>query len=156
MFWNTEKNEKINAEFDENFSDFMEVLANRAWLWRVLSFCLFCLFSVWGFVIFFSNIFLAIVRVLGGFTSKQTLLLLGIPFILGIVSAYSIFRLKFPDIEENKLLESDLMASISYEQNANKRWFIWIFSILFGLINILLVIFTAIFLENNGLYLFEI
>ena len=156
MFWNTEKNEKINAEFDENFSDFMEVLANRAWLWRVLSFCLFCLFSVWAFVIFFSNVFLAIVRVLGGFASKQTLLLLGIPFILGIVSAYSIFRLKFPDIEENKLLESDLMASIKYEQNANKRWFIWIFSILFGLINILLVIFTAIFLEDNGLYLFEI
>lgn len=156
MFWNTEKNEKINAEFDENFSEFIELLENRTMLWRILSFCLFCLFSVWVFVFFFSNIFLSIVRVLGGFTSKQTMLLLGIPFIFGIVSAYSAFRLKFPDMEENKLLDSDLMASINYEQNANKRWLIWIFSILFGLINILLVIFTAIFLDDNGLYLFEI
>ncbi|HSK73854.1 MAG TPA: hypothetical protein VK892_19305 [Pyrinomonadaceae bacterium] len=84
-----------------------------------------------------------------GLSDKLGISLLGFPFGFGLFIAYCLARLKFPDIEDNKNLESDMMASFSYQANSTKRWFIWLFSILAGVINVILLVLVTLLLNNQ-------
>ena len=41
---------------------------------------------------------------------KITFIVLGVPLWLGIYLAYTISRIKFPDSEDNSMLDSDMMG----------------------------------------------
>jgi hypothetical protein len=68
-------------------------------------------------------------------SNKVGMLLLGVPFGLGLYVAYSLCRLKFPDIETNKSLAGDVMGSFNYQASSAKRWYVWLFAILCGVLN---------------------
>jgi ABC-type antimicrobial peptide transport system permease subunit len=80
-----------------------------------------------------------------GLSDKLGISILGFPFGFGLFTAYCLCRLKFPDIEDTKNLESEMMASFNYQSHSTKRWFIWLFSILFGVINVILLVLTTLF-----------
>ena len=142
----------VNENFEKNLTRFVEDMGDSSWLWKVLYFTVIFHILSWIFVIFFSKIEVFRANRLGGLTSKPVFISLSIPFFLSFALAYSIFRLKFPDMEENKTLDSDLMSSLEYQNNSNKRWILWMFSILAGLFNVALLIIVSIILENYSLY----
>ena len=80
---------------------------------------------------------------------KLAVLLFGFPFAFGLFMAYGLCHLKFSDIEDNKNLESDMMASFNYQSHSTKRWFIWLFSVIIGIMNISLLIFATLTLTGN-------
>ena len=155
MFGESKKQAKINADFDKNLSQFVDDMAHR----RVQRGFLFIAGAVlglsWLCVFLFSNFAVYFFDKLGGIASKPVFFLLCIPFLAGFAFAYSICRMKFPDMEENKLLESDLMASLDYQSSSNKRRFLWIFSILTGLLNVILLAIVSSVLNKYGLYLID-
>jgi len=155
MFGETEKDAKRNEKFDKNISQFVEDMGDKSVSNGFLILSGIALIISWLSVLLFSNFAVFFYEKLGGFTSKPVTIILLVPFFAGFIFAYSVFRLKFPDMEENKLLESDLMASLDYQNNSNKRWFLWIFSILTGLANVFLLIVVSSVLDKNGLYLFD-
>lgn len=73
---------------------------------------------------------------------KFSILVLAFPFSLGMLITYSIFRIKFPDIEEIEL-DSEVLGSYSYQSNSQKRWLVWVFSTIGGVLNLFLL-FTAV------------
>ena len=153
MFWESKKDQIRNEKFDQNLTRFVEDLGDVSRLRKVLYFTLIFHVISWLFVLLFSNIGVFLVDKFGGFTAKPVFFALSIPFFLGFASVYSIFRLKFPDMEENKHLNSDLMASLAYQNNSNKRWLLWLCAILAGLFNVALLIIVSLILANKGLYL---
>ncbi len=155
MFWESKKDEIINEKFDQNLTQFVEDLKDVSWLRKVLYFTLIFHAVCWIFVLFFSNIGIFLADKFGGLTSKPVFLALSIPFFFGFTTVYSIFRLKFPDMEENKHLNSDLMASLEYQNNSNKRWILWLCAILAGLFNVVLLIIVSLILANKGWYLLD-
>ena len=51
--------------------------------------------------------------------------------------------------------EANVLASLDYQNNLNKRRLLWIFSILTGLTNVLMLIIVGSVLDIYGLYLFD-
>jgi hypothetical protein len=124
MFWNQEKRERENEKLDASLTEIVEAMNNANLLRRVLYISSVGNLLVWIICIIFSDKIVYMSGFLGGITSKPVTIALLILFFLGIFMAYSVFRLKFPDIENNKLLESKFMSSIEYQENSNKRWLI--------------------------------
>lgn len=77
---------------------------------------------------------------------KIGLAVLAIIFGLGMWLTYSLFRLKFPDLE-NPEFEKDVLASFNYSIHSTKRWRIWLVSVIGGVLNVLLLIFLDVFLS---------
>jgi hypothetical protein len=68
------------------------------------------------------------------------------PLVVGFYGAYAFLRGRVVGVEDNKQLESDMMSTYQYNSDANKRWFVWIGSITFGLFNSAGVIALVYFL----------
>lgn len=81
-------------------------------------------------------------------SDKLSKIVLAVPFALGMAITYSAFRLKFPDIEEQNL-NADVMGSYAYQTHSQKRWLVWLFSTVGGVINLLLIIVATIFLSTE-------
>jgi hypothetical protein len=96
------------------------------------------------FADFISEYFLRITDV----NEKIAAIILGIPFGLGTFFVYSLFRLKFPDIEDQNA-ESDVMGSYNYQSHSAKRWHIWLVSIVGGVFNVLLLVIANIYFSNG-------
>lgn len=149
MFWKTKKDEIANEKFDRAVSSFVEGLSNRAFLLR----CLWLFASVnivaWlGVMFFYERVFEAFSR-LFDLNNKVGVAILGVPLTLGFLITYSLCRLKFPDIEENNL-QSEMMSSYNYQSHSMKRWYIWLFSICGGVLNVVLLCLANLYL-NRGL-----
>ena len=70
--------------------------------------------------------------------NKLSMIVLGLPFSLGMTATYSLFRLKYPDIEEQDL-DSDMMGSYNYQSHSQRRWLVWLFSTIGGVVNLILL-----------------
>lgn len=84
------------------------------------------------------------------------MLMFSIPFGFGLYLAYTIFRIKMPDVEENKTLNSDFMGSMDYQTAANKRYYVWTASILAGVLNAILITIMCLTLDSKRLYIFSL
>jgi hypothetical protein len=76
------------------------------------------------------------------------LVILAFIFGIGLWLTYSLFRLKFPDLEGPNF-DEELLASYSYSLHSSKRWRIWLFSVVGGVMNVLLLVATTIFLAKD-------
>ena len=65
---------------------------------------------------------------------------IAIIFGVGMWLSYSLFRLKYPDLEDAKF-EDEIFASQKYSDHSLKRWRIWLFSV-GGVLNVLLLVLT--------------
>ena len=66
---------------------------------------------------------------------KISAIVLALVFGLGMWLSYALFRLKFPDIEEQKL-DADVMGSFAYQSDSTKRYRVWLFSAVGGIVNV--------------------
>ena len=149
MFWETKKSEKENEKIAASYSQIVEDLGNRRFLFRFLWICLAGNIVIWLCVLLLPNLVYKVFSSIFDSSDKIAVILLGFPFGFGLFSAYCLARLKFSDIEDNKNLESEMMASFNYQSHSTKRWFVWLFSILIGIINVALLVLTTLFLNDR-------
>ena len=153
MFWNRKKQEKQDEETAQTLIDFAEELNSPFVAYRLLWRFLLINIIIWLLVLLFPNFFVRLFEILGN--GKLSMVLLGVPFGFGLYLAYIIFRIKIPDVEENKTLNSDLMGSLDYQTASNKRYFVWTLSILAGVLNIVFITIICFILDSKRLYLFD-
>lgn len=149
MFWNHEKRERENEKIAADYSRIVEDLGNKRLLFRLLWICLAGNIVIWLCVFLIPNLVYKVFSSIFDLSDKIGISLLGIPFGFGLFFAYCLARLKFSGIEDNKNLESEMMASFNYQSHSTKRWFVWLFSILAGVINVALLVFITLFLNDQ-------
>ena len=149
MLFESKKSEKEDEKIAASQMQMIEDLRNRRFLFRFLYVCTAANFIIWLSVILFPNFVYESFSRVFNLSDKVGVAILGIPFGFGLYNAYCLFRLKFPDAEDNKDLQSDMMASFNYQAHSSKRWFIWLFSIIFGVINLVTLIFANFTLSGN-------
>lgn len=81
-------------------------------------------------------------------SDKMTMVLLGVPFGVGMWLVYSLLRLKYPDIEEQNL-DNEVLATFAYQAHSNKRWFVWLGSIIGGIMNVLILTILDLLLAGR-------
>lgn len=102
---------------------------------------------IWLSVLIFSG------GVRDGFTrvwdvnNKIAMVVLAIVFGAGMWLTYALFRLKFPDIEEQRL-DAEVMGSFAYQSNSTRRWMVWLLSAVGGLVNLLMLMMAAMALSS--------
>jgi hypothetical protein len=69
-------------------------------------------------------------------------IVLAMVFGIGMWLTYALFRMKFPDIEEQRL-DSEIMGSFAYQSDSTKRWMVWVLSAVGGLLNVGLLVAVA-------------
>lgn len=143
MFW---ENEKEDPQIAQNFSKVVDSMADRNLLrrFRLIGFLTNCL--VWSAVFLMPETIYKGFNLVNAFSNKLSLGLLGIPLIFTTFTIYGLFRLKFPDIEEQKL-DSEMMSTFAYQANSAKRFWIWVGSFAVGIVNTLLLIFADLYLQ---------
>ena len=82
-----------------------------------------------------------------GLNQKISVVVLGLVLGIGLFLAYSLLRLKFPDVEDQNL-EADVMATYSYQSHSTFRWRVWLASTIFGVVNLLLMIVINLWLTS--------
>ena len=148
MFWETKKDEIANEKFDESLTKIVDGLSNRKSLFRFLWIFAALNVFIWITVSLFHKFVNERFRQIFDISDKAGLGILLVPFFIGIFITYSLCRLKFPDIEENKL-QSEMMASYSYQAHSMKRWYIWLFSIFGGVLNVVLLVLLNLYLNEQ-------
>jgi hypothetical protein len=147
MFWETEKEERQNEDFDKVVSGLVGNLSDKIFLYRFLWISIALDLLIWlCVVIFHEAVGEAYARVFN-LSGKIGIVVLGFPLMFGFFISYSLCRLKFPDIEENDL-QSEMMASYNYQRHSLKRWYIWLFSILGGILNVVLLFMVNLYLND--------
>lgn len=149
MFWDTKKSEKEDEKISAAYSQIVEDLGDKRFLYRFLLICIAANLFFWFGVLLFPNFVYDTFSRISDVNDKLAVTFFGFPFAFGLFMAYCLCRLKFSDIEDNKNLESDMMASFNYQSHSTKRWYIWLFSVLIGILNIFLIIFVTLTLSNN-------
>lgn len=146
MFWKNE--EEDDDKVAENLSKGIENLADRRTLFFFLIFCGVSNAIIWLCVILFGEWIMEVFLRVADVNEKLSAIILGIPFGLGTFFVYSLFRLKFPDIEDQNA-EFDVMGSYNYQNHSTKRRHIWLVSIVGGVFNVLLLVFADIYFSND-------
>ncbi|HUF04546.1 MAG TPA: hypothetical protein VMM38_10260 [Aridibacter sp.] len=150
MFGNSEKqDEKVG----EGVVAFTELLSDTRFLYRTIQIFGVLNITLWIIAVLFADRVIGLVDLLGRFGDKPRLVPFVIPFFAGWVLVYSLARLQSPDLEDRKLLDSDVMGSIAYNSEANRRFFTWIVAILAGVLNALGFIFAVNAMSTSGLTL---
>jgi hypothetical protein len=147
MFGKSVKSEREDMRAASDLIEMVEALSDRRALFRFLAICAIGNLLIWIVsVVFASRVYDAMSYVV---PDKIGVIVLGIPFGLGMYLTYCIFRLKVPTIEDNKHLHSEMMASFAYQSESTKRWFVWLFSVLGGLVNVLLLIIANMYFADQ-------
>jgi hypothetical protein len=145
LFWDDDKEDRASAE---QFTLAVDSLSNRRSINRLQLVGLFGNLVIWGIVIFFPFYVYRLFDLSWAISNKLGAGILGIPLMLTVFSVYSIFRRRMPNLEDQKL-ESEMMASFGYQEQATKRWRIWIFSFVIGIINTFLLVSIDFILTNR-------
>lgn len=153
MFGN--RSEENDEAIAENLVDFSDALGYRYMAIRFVKIFLVLNGLIWLAAIIFPNFAIFLFERLGGIGGKVSMAMLIFPGIFGFTLFYSLIRLTLPDVEENKMLDSELMGSVNYQSSASRRYLVWIGAILGGFFNSMLLGIMCLFLNNNGLYLFS-
>ena len=149
MFWESKKQEKENEQLAANHSQIVQDLGDKQILFRFLWICLTGNIIIWLCVFLIPNLVYKFSSLVFGLSDKIGVALLGFPFGFGLFFAYCLARLKFPDVEDDNNLESEMMSSFNYQTRSTKRWFIWLFSILVGVTNVVFLVLTTLVLSGQ-------
>jgi hypothetical protein len=133
--------EKQDDLIDAAVSKFVEKADGRRRLLMILGLSLLGNFLIWMIVLFASDTIMFAAAVIGAFSSKLRNALFLIPIASGFMSAYSVFRMIFPDIENNRNLAPGLMSSFEYQNNSGKRYAVWVLSMIAGVLNAVVCVF---------------
>ena len=128
-----------DREIADNLNKVVEGLSDRKTLYRFVIVLGVLNLVLWLAVLIFPSYVRNAWQSVYNVSGKIAMAALGIPFGLGLYLTYSLFRLKFADIEDQNI-ESAPMGSFNYHSHSQKRWMVWVFSVLGGVLNLLLLI----------------
>jgi hypothetical protein len=140
-----ESRERRDEEFAALVNSRIDALADRRILWLNIAILSFANLIVWLSVILFPADVLHAWQTVDNLDEKIAFTVLAITFGLGMWLTYSLFRLRFPDIE-NPRFDEEVFASFSYSLHSTKRWRIWLAAVVGGVLNALGLIFVEILL----------
>lgn len=121
-------------------SKFVEKADGRRNLWTI--FCLSLLGNAltWLLVLLSPKTVLFLFELLAPISPKINILFF-IPLASGFISAYSVFRLIFPDVEDDRNLALGMMASFDYQRRSGRRYAVWVLSMIVGVLNTIVCLF---------------
>lgn len=151
MFGRSEKRDEKTAE---RVVDFSEALSDTALLYRTITVLLAVNLAIWIVAIFVPDYFLLLIGLLERLGDKARFIPFSVPFGTGLWLAYSLARLRSPDLEDRKLLDSELMGTIAYNSEANRRYITWLVAIVAGVFNVLGFAWVVHARSEHGLNLF--
>ena len=131
MWRPTFEKEDSDDRFAEKINANVEAMSNRAVLVRYVLVLGAVNLLIWVNVLLFSG------SVRDGFSQvweasdRIAKVVLAIVFGIGMWLTYALFRLKFPDIGEQRL-DAEVMGSFAYQSNSTKRWMVWVLSAVGG------------------------
>lgn len=140
--WRPFGKEENDERFAERLNDSIEAMSDRRVLLRFLFVGAVLNVLIWLCVIIFPGDVREAFSRVNEASDKLSKVILALVFGLGMWVTYSLFRLKFPDIEEQRL-DAEVMGSFAYQAHSSKRWMIWLFSVVGGVLNLLLLIIAA-------------
>ena len=149
MNWRSSKSEKADAYIAETYAMVAQKLDDQRLRRRF-----FLLFAglntmIWLLAVLAPNSINYIVWSIVSQSNKVGLAILGIPFAAALFSTYALLRMKFTALEDNKQLESHMMASYQYQADSTRRWFVWVGSAAAGAANVLLLIGVNSYLADR-------
>lgn len=132
-------------------SEFIETVENFSARNHLLRICLLCALlnlAIWIAVFSIPEQVYYLFVSLNEISQKLSVAALSIPLWLTFLMTYAILRLKFPEIEDHKRLESNFMGSFNYQSHSVKRWRIWIAALLAGVLDTFLLVLATLFLNT--------
>lgn len=140
IFGPTKKSERQDEETAATLVEVSEALGIESVRRRFFRrFALFNL-AIWAIAAIFSSWLYYLFTEVFSLTDTPGVLAVVVPMIVGFFGAYAFLRGRVSGVEDNKQLESDMMATYQYNADAAKRWFVWVGSVTFGLLNALAVV----------------
>lgn len=143
MFW---ENEKEDTKIAKNYTAIVDSMAERKVLWRFFLIGILTNFLLWSAVFLMPEKIYQGFTLVSGLSDKLGMGLLAIPLFFTAFTVYSLFRFKFPDIEEQNL-DSEMMSTFAYQSKSAKRFWIWVGSFAVGVINTGLLVLTDLYLQ---------
>jgi len=133
------RQERHDEEFARLLINSVDALSNRKTLWIYVAILGTANAIIWLSVIIFPrDVMQAWFRVTD-LDDKIGGMVIAILFGIGMWLTYSIFRLRFPDLEDPKFRD-EVLASFNYSMHATKRWRVWLFAVTGGVLNVLFLI----------------
>lgn len=140
-FWQAD--EESDDRVAEMLSDGVEAMSDRRTLFLFISILGGINLLIWASVLIVpADVRDAFERV-SNVNQKISAIVLALIFGLGMWLSYALFRLKFPDIEEQRL-DADVMGSFAYQSDSTKRFRVWLFSAVGGIVNVGLMILAVL------------
>ena len=140
------QHERRDEEFAALVSRNIDAMSDRRTLRLYVTFLAAANALVWLSVILFPKDVGRAWATVNDLDEKIGLAVIAIVFGLGLWLTYSLFRLKFPDLEDPEF-EKDVLASFNYSEHSTTRWRIWLVSVIGGVLNVLMLIFLDVFLS---------
>lgn len=144
-FWNDEDGDERTAA---NLNHALQRMADRTVLKRFFFVCLGLNVLIWISVLLFPRDVHGAFRSVHDASNKLSSTVLGLIFGIGMFLAYTIFRLRFPDIEEQDF-NADVMATFAYQSRSTRRWRVWLVSTAFGVVNLILLVGLDLWLTSR-------
>lgn len=149
----SKKDKEIDFQIGEDLSAINESTSTIGGRLKFFKFMGISLLVPWAFVLVFPNWIYDFYGTWG--VGKISGIPIAIVFFGSVLFAYALIQHFVADIDENKLLESEIMQTASYQQSSNRRYFAWIGSVLAGFLHIVLLTSVCSTLVTYNLYLFE-
>ena len=137
-----------DSEFADRMNQAIAMMSNQRYLYRILIVLGVFNLLIWLSVLLFSSDVRDALVTVNDLNSNITLVVIGFIFGLGMFFTYALFRLKFPDIEDAEM-NLGPMDSFNYQTHSNRRWWVWLFSVTGGIVNLLLLTVVDISLSSG-------
>jgi hypothetical protein len=137
--------EQRDDEFARLINRNVDALSDRRTLKLHLAIVGIITFLIWLSVLLFPRDVAEAWGKVSELDDKITAVIIAINFGLGFWLTYSLFRLKFPDLEQ-KRLDGEVFRSFRESEHSLKRYRVWLASTIGGVINVLLLVAADIYL----------
>ncbi|HKP71077.1 MAG TPA: hypothetical protein VJV05_17450 [Pyrinomonadaceae bacterium] len=101
----------------------------------------------WSAVLFFPAAVREGFETVFAVSNKLSIAFLGLVFGMGMFLAYTAFRIRYPDIEDQSL-DSELMGTLSFQSRSARRFRVWVVSTAVGSVNLLFLVGLDLWLTS--------
>jgi hypothetical protein len=140
IFGPTKKSERQDEETAATLVEVTELLGFEPARRRFFRWFALINLAIWTAASVFSSWLYYLFTEVISLTDTPGMVAVGVPLVVGFYGAYAFLRGRVSGVEDNKQLESDMMSTYQYNADATKRWFVWVGSVTFGLLNALAVV----------------